>query len=142
MFNKILVALDIADKSGVKSVTEKANSMAEATGAEVHTISIVPDFGTSMVGSFFNESHKEDAMHKLGEEVQAYVSEHFSTKISVRPHIVAGSVYDEIMRAASKLECDLIIMGAHRPELSDYLLGPNAARVVRHSKASVLVVRD
>lgn len=33
-------------------------------------------------------------------------------------------------------------MAAHRPALKDYLLGPNAARVVRHSNCSVLVVRD
>ena len=37
---------------------------------------------------------------------------------------------------------DLIIMASHRPELQDYLLGPNAARVVRHANCSVLVVRD
>ncbi len=33
-------------------------------------------------------------------------------------------------------------IGSHRPELKDYLLGPNAARVVRHANCSVLVVRD
>ena len=37
---------------------------------------------------------------------------------------------------------DLIVIGAHKAQISDFLLGPNAARVVRHSKASVLVVRD
>jgi nucleotide-binding universal stress UspA family protein len=33
-------------------------------------------------------------------------------------------------------------MGSHRPNMSDYLIGPNAARVVRHAPVSVLVVRD
>jgi nucleotide-binding universal stress UspA family protein len=33
-------------------------------------------------------------------------------------------------------------MGSHRPELSDYLLGPNAGKVVRHAKCSVMVVRE
>jgi nucleotide-binding universal stress UspA family protein len=46
------------------------------------------------------------------------------------------------MRLADKLGCDAIVMAAHRPELRDYLLGPNAARVVRHANQSVLVVRD
>ena len=31
-------------------------------------------------------------------------------------------------------------MVSHRPELQDYLLGPNAARVVRQPTKSVLVV--
>ncbi len=141
MYNKILVALDLADNDGAKKVTEKTNILAKSTGAQVHTISIVPDYGTSMVSAFFNDDHQKDAMHKLGEKVQEFVSDNFDPEVSVRPHIVSGSVYDEIMRASDKLGCDLIIIGAHRPELSDYLLGPNSARVVRHSKTSVLVVR-
>jgi nucleotide-binding universal stress UspA family protein len=36
----------------------------------------------------------------------------------------------------------MIVMASHRPELKDYLLGPNAARVVRHAECSVLVVRN
>ena len=44
-------------------------------------------------------------------------------------------------RAANRLGCDLIVVGAHRPELGDYLLGPNAARIVRHADQSVFVVR-
>jgi len=41
-----------------------------------------------------------------------------------------------------KIDADLIVLGANRPDLKDYLLGPNASRVVRHSARSVLVVRD
>ena len=37
---------------------------------------------------------------------------------------------------------ELIVMASHRPELRDYLIGPNAARVMRHADASVLVVRE
>lgn len=141
MYNNILVALDLADVDGAKKVTEKTNLLAKSMGAKVHTISIVPDYGTSMVGTFFSDDHQKEAMNKLGDTVQEFVSENFDADVSVRPHIVSGSVYDEIMRASDKLECDLIVIGAHRPELSDYLLGPNSARVVRHSKVSVLVVR-
>ncbi len=49
--------------------------------------------------------------------------------------------YREIMAFADETGCDLIVMTSHRPELSDYLLSPNAARVVRHARQSVLVVR-
>jgi nucleotide-binding universal stress UspA family protein len=40
------------------------------------------------------------------------------------------------------LNATLIVMGAHRPAFQDYLIGPNAARVVRHAKCSVLVLCD
>jgi hypothetical protein len=50
--------------------------------------------------------------------------------------VLHGRVYDQIIAAADKLGVsDAIVMGSHRPELSDYLLGPNAARVVRHAQA-------
>ena len=52
-----------------------------------------------------------------------------------------GRVYDQIITAANKLGVDAIVMASHTPELSDYLLGPNSARVVRHAKQSVFVVR-
>ena len=52
-----------------------------------------------------------------------------------------GSIYEEILDAAEEIEADQIVIGAHRPQLSDYLLGPNTARVVRHAKCSVNVVR-
>ena len=58
-------------------------------------------------------------------------------------HLVAtGSIYEEILEVAKKTGADLIVIGAHQPHLSEFLLGPNAARVVRHSKCSVYVVRN
>lgn len=61
--------------------------------------------------------------------------------IEVHPHVMHGRVYDQIITAANKLGVDAIVMASHTPELSDYLLGPNSARVVRHAKQSVFVVR-
>ena len=40
-----------------------------------------------------------------------------------------------------KAEADLVV-GSHRPAMKDYLLGTNAARVVRHAGRSVLVARN
>ena len=53
-----------------------------------------------------------------------------------------GSIYAEILSAARELGVDLIVMASHRPEMKDYLIGSNAARVVRHAPCSVMVVRD
>jgi nucleotide-binding universal stress UspA family protein len=33
------------------------------------------------------------------------------------------------------------VIGSHRPSMAIYLIGSNAARIVRHAKCSVLVVR-
>jgi hypothetical protein len=42
----------------------------------------------------------------------------------VHPHVTHGRVYDQIILAADRLKVDAIVMGSHRPELTDYLLGP------------------
>jgi nucleotide-binding universal stress UspA family protein len=34
-----------------------------------------------------------------------------------------------------------ILMASHRPEVKDYLIGPNAAHVAQHADCSVLVLR-
>ena len=62
--------------------------------------------------------------------------------MTIHKRLEAGDPAETIVTSARDLSANLIVMGSHRPELQDYLLGPNAARVVRHAACSVLVVRD
>ncbi|MDH3667077.1 MAG: universal stress protein [Paracoccaceae bacterium] len=52
-----------------------------------------------------------------------------------------GSVTAEILECAREFDADLIVIGSHRPGLTDYLLGSTAARVVRHADCPVYVDR-
>jgi nucleotide-binding universal stress UspA family protein len=52
-----------------------------------------------------------------------------------------GSVCNEVPDEAETIGADLVIVGSHTPSMATYLLGSNAATIVRHSKCSVLVVR-
>ena len=63
----------------------------------------------------------------------------------LKPNIIVthgASIYAEILAVAEEAEADLVVVGSHRPAMKDYLLGTNAARVVRHARRSVLVARD
>ena len=62
--------------------------------------------------------------------------------VTVKPRVAYGTIYEQIISVAESIKADLIVMAARRPELEDYLLGPNAAPVVRHSNRSVLAVRE
>ena len=53
----------------------------------------------------------------------------------------SGHSYNTILDVAEDKGADLIIVASHRPGLQDYFLGSTAAKVVRHAKCSVLVVR-
>ena len=54
----------------------------------------------------------------------------------------AGGIYHELLQEAADWNADLIVVGSHRPVMSDYLLGSNAKTIVRHAQCSVLVVRE
>ena len=52
-----------------------------------------------------------------------------------------GTIYDEVLDVAEEIGADQIIMTAHRPNVSEYLLGNNADKIIRHAKCSVNVLR-
>lgn len=142
MFKDILLPVDLGNKETQGKAISTAVEMARAFGARLHVMTIVPDFGMSIVGSFFPAQFGKKALAEADKRLHDFVEEVVPEGIAVQ-HIVAhGTIYEEILRFAKKAEVDMIVMASHRPELQDYLLGPNAARVVRHARCSVTVVRD
>lgn len=142
MLKTILLPIDLSAQKGADKSVAQAIEMARAHSAVLHVMTVVPTFGMSIVGSYFDQSFEKRALADAEAQLKAYCGERIPADIETHPHVTHGSIYDEIMTAADKLGCDTIVMSAHRPELGDYLLGTNAARVVRHAKQSVFVVRD
>lgn len=142
MYNDILLAIDINNPKTQAKAVETAVRFAKMESATLHVITVVPSFGMSIVGSYFPEGFETKAIESTRQHLHDYTKAHIPTEIPLQ-HIVAhGTIYEEILKAAREQSVDLIVMASHRPELSDYLLGPNAARVVRHADCSVMVVRD
>ncbi|WP_025898265.1 universal stress protein [Sneathiella glossodoripedis] len=142
MFSHILVAIDLDHKETWQKMFTEAIAYASQEGSVLHVMTVVPDFGTSLVGSFFPKDHKEKMISQTNEKLHKIVSDNIPSGIKVQHIVGYGNAYEEILRMQKKLSCDLIIIGSHRPHMKDYLLGPNAARVVRHANCSVLVIRD
>lgn len=142
MLKSILLPVDLGQESSWKKALPSAVEMARADAARLHIMTVLPDFGMSMVSVAFPPGFEEKGLAAVKQALEEFVKEHVPGGISVKSHVAHGSIYSEIMAAADKLGCDLIVLSSHRPEMRDYLIGPNAARVVRHAKQSVLVVRD
>lgn len=142
MFQHILLAIDLEDKGSWEKVVPEATNYASKFGSIIHIMTVVPNFGMSIVGSFFPKEHEGKMLEDAKTRLHAFAKQHIPAGISVQHIVGHGTAYEEILRMQKKLKCDLIIMGAHRPKMQDYLLGPNAARVVRHAECSVMVVRD
>ena len=141
MYTDILLPIDLGEVESWQKAVVVAVKLAEAFGSRLHVLTVVPDFGLSVVGQYFPENFEHQAVDHANAALHDWSHRHVPAGLPVQ-HIVAhGAIYAEILAAAERAKCDLIVMGSHRPALSDYLLGPNAARVVRHFKGSVLVVR-
>lgn len=142
MYADIMLAVDLVNAATQMKAVRTAVSLAGTFGARLHVITVVPDYGMSMVGGFFTKDHERQAIEETNKALHAFTAAHVPAEIKLQHIVGHGTIYQEILRYAAETGCDLIVMASHRPGLEDYLLGPNAARVVRHAGCSVMVVRD
>jgi nucleotide-binding universal stress UspA family protein len=142
MYKEILLPVDITEDDINTKALETAVEYAMAFDSTLHVMTVVPDSGMAMVSQYFSKDTVQKIMDSTNKALHKFVEDNIPKKIKVQHIVTAGNVYESIIATAKKIDADLIVMSAHRPELKDYLLGPNAARVVRHSDRSVLVVRS
>jgi nucleotide-binding universal stress UspA family protein len=140
MFKRILTPIDLAEVELAEPAIAQAVELAEASGGLVRLINVQPLLPATFmdyVPADFDAAQEERAAKAL-EEIAAGV------KLSAErlSHVVkVGGAYHEILTEATSWAADLIVMGSHRPAMSDYLLGSNAKTIVRHATCSVLIVR-
>lgn len=137
----ILLPVDLFHDTGWERSLAHAVMLADQSGAELHLLSVIPDYGMPMVGSFFPKGFSENALSTTKSDLARFADEHIPKGMQVVQHVKHGSVYKEILALADAIDVDMIVMASHRPEMKEYLLGPNAARVVRHAKQSVTIIR-
>ncbi|NQW01354.1 MAG: universal stress protein [Rhodospirillales bacterium] len=142
MFRTVLLPIDLNHDNSWKKALATALEICQMSGGSLHVLTVVPDFGMTIVGQSFPAGFRKDVADKTLKKLHEFVSANVPATVKVQHIVGEGTVYEVILSIADKISADLIVMGAHRPDLKDYLLGPNAARVVRHSDCSVMVVRD
>lgn len=140
MTRNVLLTVDLGNAAANAGPLAAALDLVR-DGGVLHVVSVLPDFGLAQVSGYFRKGFEKEALSGLGKALTEWVNTHVPDAVDAHPHVLHGTIYDEILRAADRLQVDVIVIGSHRPELKDYLLGPNAARVVRHARQSVFVVR-
>ena len=141
MYKTVLLAIDPGADDSWTFALPQALNVCRASGARLHMVTVVPDFGMSIVGQYFPAGYEKQAAEKAMGTLHSFTAEHVPEDVKVRHVVGEGNVYEVILDTAKKIEADLIVIAAHRPGHTDFLLGSNAARVVRHAKCSVLVAR-
>lgn len=142
MYSRILLAIDLNDQTSWEKALPTAIELCRMSKGKLQLLTVVPDFGMSIVGQYFPKGYEKGVSEKVMVALKDFAKENVPDDIQVQSTVGEGSVYEVILDVAEKRKSDLIVVSAFRPDLKDFLLGPNAARVVRHANCSVLVIRD
>ncbi len=142
MYKEILVSVDLEHDSSWKKALPTAVEYAQKFGATLHVVTVVPNFGNSIVSQYFPEGFEKKMMQGAQDRLHTFMREHVPEGIKTQVIVGHGSIAQEILRSAEDVGADLIVMQSHRPEILDLLIGPNAGKVVSQAKCSVLVVRN
>lgn len=137
MYTNILVAVDLAH-GDVGEHTLRLARHVGGPGAQVtilHVIDAVPSFIAAQIPRAAVDAHWTEAREKVTALAHAIDKD---AKVVVRQ----GSAANAILEEAETIGADAIVLGSHRPDLRDYLIGSTAAKVVRHAQCSVIVDRS
>ena len=141
MYKRIVLAVDLAEPAPTPKGLEQALELTKASGGELRLVNVQPVIPATFmeyVPADFDEEQSKRAKEAL-DAIVAAVDLPQERKSAVAR---AGGIYHELLQEASEWGADLIVVGSHRPVMSDYLLGSNAKTIVRHAQCSVLVVRE
>ena len=147
MYQRILVATDGSDLSS--TAVGSAIELAAAVGAELVALYVVPRYPVSYFEGGITisvqdiartEKQWSDKGQAVVDEVQkeAEAQDVKAKAVVVQSDLVAES----IMAAATKHNCDLVVMASHgRKGIKRVLLGSETQHVLTHSSVPVLVLR-
>lgn len=142
MYEKILLPVDLHEESTWRKSLPVAVDICRAFRAELHVLTIFPDIPVALSLLYMAENTEHQLAESAAKGLDEFVATHLPAEVQAVKHLETGSsVYHGILSVAERVGADLIVMASHRPETSDYLIGSNASRVVRHATKSVLVVR-
>jgi nucleotide-binding universal stress UspA family protein len=141
MYRNILLPVDLSDKHSWRKALPTALALSTTFQAGLHVMTVLPAVGSPMVDQLLPPDYKTKLHEHAAAQLEDFIAEQVPEDVTVKRIVAVGSVYREILSVAKEIGADLIVMGSHRPELADYLLGANAAKVVRHANCSVMVVR-
>lgn len=136
MFNNILVPIDMGHVVEGKSTIDAAVEHA-AEGATIILLNVVeeiPNWAAINLPADIIDKSLQDSADGLKAIAKA-------SGRNMQVEVRSGHSYNTILDTAEEKDVDLIVIASHRPGLQDYFLGSTAAKVVRHAKCSVLVIR-
>jgi nucleotide-binding universal stress UspA family protein len=147
MFKHILLPTDGSTIS--KKAVKRGIDLAKKTAARVTVLHVVPEFklmvdeGITMLSPALKKRFEDEGRARAQKMLDEIAKQARARGVRCSTLCVASDLpYQEIIAAARRKKCDLILMASHgRRGLSSLLLGSETAKVLLHTKTPVLVVR-
>lgn len=135
MYKKILVPMAL--DHGISPETLSIAGCLLKEGGEIIALHVYEALQGS-VAAYVEKSVVEEGIARARQQI----AEKTADIPGLNAKVITGHSYRSIIDFASANDIDCIVIGSHRPGLSDYLLGSTAARVVRHAGCAVHVYRS
>ena len=135
MYKNILVPVLIEEEHHKMASFEAARKLADSDAkfTILHVVEPLPGFALSEI--------PEELLDKTRNQIEKSVSRMAQDLPGSETRVVSGHAGRTIVDYANSHEIDCIIVASHRPGIGDFFLGSTAARVVRHARCSVHVIR-
>jgi nucleotide-binding universal stress UspA family protein len=135
-YKTILVPVDLAYEDKAGPMIEQAGKLADKDTKLIllNVVDSLPSFVTAQLPDGAQERarlHAEKSLKKIAK----------TAGLKADVELRTGAAPAGILDVAKDRDAGLILVGSHKPGMQDYLLGSTAARVVRHARCSVLVLR-
>jgi len=134
MYNKILVPLAL-DHGLAPQTLGVARALLNA-GGQIVALHVY-EAPQGSVSAYLDE----DTVKSGFQSAQARLAERLTGLDDVEAVMLKGHTARSIIDYAAENAFDCIVIGSHKPDLRDYLLGSTAGRVVRHAPCAVHVQR-
>ena len=134
MYKKILVPMAL--DHGISQHTHEVARALSEPDADIVALHVY-ELPQGSVSTYLDKSVLEEAFQRSRRKLLKKVE----GLEGVRSEIVKGHTARTIIDYAAANNVDCIVIGSHKPGISDYFLGSTASRVVRHAPCAVHVHR-
>lgn len=139
--NTILIAVDLQHDPSDGRVVEEGVKLAKTHSANIELVFVIPDHQNSYAQTYVPADMRAQVQSDAEKDLLAFEQTVDWQGVGHNSKVLRGGVYEKIINHSNNISAQFIVIGANRPNLKEFFMGPNAARVARHANCSVLIVR-
>lgn len=136
MYKHVLVPISFGEDRDSKGAIDVARLLVDDDGGQItllHVVESVPTHALNYLPADYAEKRRL--------EIEGTLTRMAADIPNTTAKVVTGHASRTILDWSVKYHVDCVVIASHQPGMQDLLLGSTAAKVVRHSKCAVHVLR-